>query len=410
MTPVPIIELQRRLTLVGAIRLGGEKPARGVGKRLETFRLTSGRRALLEQAGELYGGTVTPWESPVGNEYQLYTETSELPVLVMPGYSLRQRYELWQGATKRERVCDGIEEELTSGPCLCQAGGEQLCDLYTRLTVALLELDTCFGWRLLTRGANAAHELPAMMELLAAAAPRQTFVPARLHLDQRRGVREGQVVRYAVATLDPGASYRTLAERPSTLDSTRPAASFTPLPPGEPTPITEAVAQVARKVPPVGGRRKAPVGSPLEELVGPNPMRPFPGDEKPEPVVSELGATIEQLSEEIRDDEERSKQTLFATIPQKKQLDVLVGKLRDGGHISTEQLWMSIGTLRPASDKDMVDELGGRDEDGQLHWAPLREDLTRPEADQLIDWLKKKLERVEAPKVAPHPSGMDESR
>jgi hypothetical protein len=82
--PEPIIALQRRLSLVGAIRAGGEKPPRGVGAKLDAFRLTSPRRELLDQAAKLYGGEVTPWQSPVGQEWQVYTQHEELPVLVMP--------------------------------------------------------------------------------------------------------------------------------------------------------------------------------------------------------------------------------------------------------------------------------------------------------------------------------------
>jgi Recombination directionality factor-like len=211
MSPVPIIELQRRLTLVGAIRAGGEKPERGPGRKLESFRLTSPRQPLILQAAELYGGPVSPWRSPIGKEWQVYTEAEEIPVLVMPGYSLRQAYELWEGATKRTRLCDGLEEELTGGPCLCNAEGEDRCDLYTRLVVALPELDTVLGWRLISRGANAGHELPTMMALVEARAGGSPFVPARLRLDERRGVVNEQVVRYVVPTLDFGIGYAALA-------------------------------------------------------------------------------------------------------------------------------------------------------------------------------------------------------
>ena len=137
MSPVPIIELQRRLTLAGAIRAGGEKQPKAPGRKLEAFRLTSPKRALVEQAALLYGGEVSPWEGPNGPEWQVYTQAEELPILVMPGYSLRQTYELWEGATRQERRCDGLEEELSGGPCICQAEGQDVCDLYTRLVVCL---------------------------------------------------------------------------------------------------------------------------------------------------------------------------------------------------------------------------------------------------------------------------------
>ena len=60
MSPEPLIELQRRLSLVGALRAGGEKPERGVGRKLECWRGTSPRRELIEQMAQLYGGFQSP--------------------------------------------------------------------------------------------------------------------------------------------------------------------------------------------------------------------------------------------------------------------------------------------------------------------------------------------------------------
>ncbi len=69
---------------------------------------------------------------------------------------------------------------------------------------------------------------------------------------------------------------------------------------------------------------------------------------------------------------------------QAKKLNVLVGQLRSHGFITTEQLWRACGRdLEPS-------------EDGELHWAPLRDQLTKDEASTLID----RLDNLEA-KVAP---------
>jgi recombination directionality factor gp3-like protein len=372
-SPTPIIELQRRLTLVGAIRAGGERPPRGPGRKLESVRLTSPRRELVEQAASLYGGEVSPWKSPVGQEWQVYTQAPEIPVLVMPGYSLRQSYELWEGATKRTRLCDGVDEELSGGPCLCNSEGVDRCDLYTRLVVALPELDTVLGWRLITRGANAGHELPTMMALLEAKGG--TFVPARLRLDQRRGVKDGQVVRYVVPIIDLGAGYAALAAAPAN----GPAA----LPPGRSFIPAEArnasVAQALDAVaepPPAStappGRQAAPMGPRRDR----GPTAPLPVDD------DEPGSY------------EQQRQTLAATEAQAKKLNVQVGQLRDAGHITTEHIWNAIANLRNTTTEQLVDELGGRDTDGVLHWSPLRDSLTRPEAVQLIERLTAKEQDV----------------
>lgn len=71
-------------------------------------------------------------------------------------------------------------------------------------------------------------------------------------------------------------------------------------------------------------------------------------------------------------------ESLIATPAQKKKLDVLVGQLRDQqGLISTSQLWRSTHREPVAS------------EDGEFHWSPLREMLSKDEASALIERLQK---------------------
>lgn len=372
--PEPIIALQRRLTLVGAIRAGGEKQPNKPGRKLDAFRLTSPRRELIEQAASIYGGEVSAWQSPVGDEWQVYTTAEELPVLVMPSYSLRQSYELWEGTTKRLRVCDGIDEELSGGPCMCNQSGEDACDLYTRLVVALPDLDTVLGWRLITRGANAGHELPTMMAMIEAAAKGTTFVPARLRIDERRGVKDGQVVRFIVPTIDLGASYKTLAAGTATPPPAElPAVGYTPAPERTPT-VREALGAVAPAGPTATGDRSTAALSDYD-----------PPAEQPVtvPAEDEPGSYSQR------------RQTLYATDPQKAKLNVLIGQLREAGHVTTEGIYLAVASrLRNIEAGDLVREVGGRDEDGVLHWAPLREALLRPEANQLIDWMEEKARRV----------------
>jgi len=373
--PIPLIELQRRLSIVGAIRAGAEKAPKAPGKRLENWRITSPRRELLEQAAHLYGGSVSPWQSPVGDEWQLYTDAPELPVLVMPSYSLRQTYELWEGPTKRLRLCDGIEEELTGGPCLCQAEGNDRCDIYTRVVVALPELDTVLGWKLTTTGASAAHELPTMFQLIEHMAQGQTFVPARLRLDQRRGMKEGQVVRFVVPVLDLGVGYLALAGGERNGSPALPAAgdepaTFTPVESRGPTLKDALSGAVSPSISPPRGRASAPLDAQYEP------------DEQPAelPVVeaNELGAY------------EQARQNMLATEAQTKKLNLLVGKLRDSGAITTRHVYGAVGGMRGMNaERLIVSTTGATDDEGELHWSPLRETLTRPEAHELIDRLEK---------------------
>ncbi len=77
----------------------------------------------------------------------------------------------------------------------------------------------------------------------------------------------------------------------------------------------------------------------------------------------------------------------LATDAQKKKLNVLVGKLRDAGAIETEHLWSALAKSRSFEREQMIELLEGKDADGVVHWAPLRDSLTRPEATELIDRL-----------------------
>ena len=72
---------------------------------------------------------------------------------------------------------------------------------------------------------------------------------------------------------------------------------------------------------------------------------------------------------------------------QAAKLNVLVGKLRGPGHITTEQLWLSIALERNMDMELLIQLLEGRDRENVLHWAPLRDSLTVQEASGLIDRL-----------------------
>lgn len=393
--PTPLIELQRRLTLVGAIRAGGEKPERGVGRKLESWRLTSPRRELIEQAAALYGGEISPWQSPVGPEFQVYTTVPDLPVLVMPSYSLRQTYELWEGVTKRTRLCDGLDEEISGQPCLCNAEGVDRCDIYTRLVVVLPEVGTVHGWRVITRGANAAHELPTMLSLAQQTGQGQTFVPARLRIAQRRGVVDGQVARFVVPTLDLDVSYLALAAPvvDGSMAALPASTGHTAAPLREPT-VEQALSAVAAPaVPPVRGGRSAAAFGPDDVDVDEPPPLPPAGDSTSASPTSETAPSPEVEKEEAG-------QTMRPTEAQTKKLNVLVGKLREAGQLKTESLYDAIGGLRKQGGLDLLLTLKGLDEEQVAHWAPLRDALTRPEAHQLIDWLDEKLRRVEAASAA----------
>lgn len=124
---MPLIDVQRRIARTGAIRLGNRVPTGGTDRRgnprtrpnkLETFRVTSPHRAVIEAVASLYGGTVQAWRGPSGPEFEVVTPAKELPVLVPP-QQIDPNYELW-GNKVRMRMCDGRTERIRSESCLCE--------------------------------------------------------------------------------------------------------------------------------------------------------------------------------------------------------------------------------------------------------------------------------------------------
>lgn len=393
MSPVPIIQRQRALSRVGEIRIGGEKPERGAGRKLETFRLTSQHHDIIETCAGLYGGEPAEWKSPSGDAWQLYTTASALPVLLISGYSLQQIYERWEGATKCTRRCDGEEEQISGGACVCNAQGlegKDACDIITRLMVVLPETGTSLGWMLRSTGENAARELFGAMMVADELARGRAFVPATLRLTQRRSVIDGQVVRYVVPVLDFNLLAEAQAHRQLPAPSEPAAAEigYTPAPPREleaGVTVDEGLKGAEESARPKAraGRQAAPIPAADDiEFGGPLPIE----GETTSPIDAELKPAGQPPANVPPN----------PTKAQLGKLGVLVKQLRDEtGTITTEQLWKSLAKSRSFEVEQMVELLGGRDQDGVLHWGPLLKTLTRPEASDLIDRLTA-LEPVQA--------------
>jgi hypothetical protein len=210
---MPILNLQRKLTEIGRIRLGARSD-KGAPTKLDKFRLTSKSREALDAAAEVYGGTVVSWKSPDGDAFELVTEVSVLDVVVPPGNALSQWYEMWSGAGCQRR-CDGETETITGGPCKCptdqqvraeQSAKGQACRPTTRLSVLLPKIKAVGIWRLETHGYHAATELAGIAELLEKVSANDSYLPATLRLEQRSARRGGKLSRFAVPVLEVGAT------------------------------------------------------------------------------------------------------------------------------------------------------------------------------------------------------------
>lgn len=217
---MPLLDVTPRLRELGRIRTGvtvegtsksGKRFKRP--EKLATFRLTSPSEALVRAAQAVYDGTVEPWDSPAGRQFELVTKVDVLPIVIPSGESLSQWYELW-AAGGCQRRCDGRTEVLSDGPCLCpsdtaerrELAGRQTpeaCKPTTRLNVVLPDLPDLGVWRLESHGYYAAVELAGAAQFLAMATSAGMNIPAFLRLEQREKKVPGQPTnRYAVPVIE----------------------------------------------------------------------------------------------------------------------------------------------------------------------------------------------------------------
>jgi hypothetical protein len=203
-----VSDITPRLRELGRIRLGDTVPVKGKGDKtrpvkLETFRFTSPSRNLIEVAAKLYGGEVEEWKTAPteGQQWQVTSETSELAVLIPPNQDpdASLRYELWSGGG-RQRLCDGITEELKDVPCLCDPSNRD-CKPRLQLLLLLPQLPDLGVWRLVTQSVFAAMEIPAVFSIFARVHEAGGFPAATLRIDQRTSKTDG-TRHYAVPVLE----------------------------------------------------------------------------------------------------------------------------------------------------------------------------------------------------------------
>ncbi|CAM5718822.1 hypothetical protein [Streptomyces fumanus] len=205
---MPIIDLQRRMRQLGEIRIGHVVPTgktRRDGKpgtrpaKLDKFRFTSPSREILTAVAELYGGEVQPWTPANGGpaEFEVYSTTNRLPVLIPPRDAVSQWYELYAGS-KCQRRCDGVTEMKSDRPCLCDPDNRD-CAMTTRVNVMLRDVPALGQWLLVSKGYYAAVTLPPAAELLAQAGG---YVAGWLGMEERSAIVKDKPARFMVPTLD----------------------------------------------------------------------------------------------------------------------------------------------------------------------------------------------------------------
>lgn len=206
---MPILDLQRRMRQLGEIRIGHAvdtgKISNRTGKpilrpvKLNKFRFTSPSRPILEEVAALYGGTVQPWTPANGgpSEFEVFSTTDRLPVLIPPRDAVSQWYELYAGS-KCLRRCDGRTEQKSDRSCMCNPDNRQ-CSITTRVNVMLRDVPALGQWLLISKGYYAAVELPPAAELLAQAGG---YVAGWLGMEEKLVVRNEGPARFMVPTLD----------------------------------------------------------------------------------------------------------------------------------------------------------------------------------------------------------------
>ena len=203
-----IVDIQRRLRTLGKIRMG-DKGGRGQPQRLDKFRLTSPSQGLIESVAAQYGGESRVWQgSPDGDQWEVYTDASELPIAIPPmAEPFSQHYELWSAAGCQRR-CDGervvvaTDNGISERKCMCDADDRE-CKLTTRASVILPEIPGIGVWSIESHGYNAAVEMTGALGFLGRQASQGVYLEAVLRLEQRSKRVPGQPVsRFVVPVID----------------------------------------------------------------------------------------------------------------------------------------------------------------------------------------------------------------
>lgn len=202
---MPLNDIQERYRELGRIRMGARRDAnnpKSAPMKLDKWRLTCHDRRLLDNAAVVYGGEVREWKNaPVdGENYELFTDTDALDIVVPPGYLLSQDYELWAGSGCKRR-CDGETQKGNLRPCQCPADlAERMamakdgkaCTPATRLSVMLPVIPDLGVWRLESHGYYAATELQASYKVLQIATLKGSYVRAQLRIEKREAKRPSE--------------------------------------------------------------------------------------------------------------------------------------------------------------------------------------------------------------------------
>ena len=89
---------------------GGKRPLKS-----KYWILSSPNKAYLDAAAELFGGVVEPWEHEKKKEWRLITQTTQLPVYVLP-FAPQQALELYANTSVRCKCRNSVAHRSMLAP------------------------------------------------------------------------------------------------------------------------------------------------------------------------------------------------------------------------------------------------------------------------------------------------------
>lgn len=197
----PMLDIQKRHAEIFRIRLGDtvlNKDGKPTPRKLtDSIRVTSPNETVVRAFAEVFGGEPRPWNG----QHEVYLPTTELPVMILPGESIQQWWELWKARNEAvcDRRCDGFTETISGGPCICSQkdGGDitvrlqtaGACRPMTRLSVVCPDVEVIGAGSLVTHGMIAAETLPQSVKVAQAALSRGLMVPAVFRVVEHKGRR-----------------------------------------------------------------------------------------------------------------------------------------------------------------------------------------------------------------------------
>jgi hypothetical protein len=184
---MPLLDVQQQHATMFRLRFGDQVTSRGKSRprRLtDQIRVTSPNPAIVDAFCAVYGGERRGWDNQGRAEFEAYLPTTAIRVVLLPGSSLSQWWELYRGSVCVRR-CDSQTELKSGKPCLCPSrdpaernADPDQCSATTRVSVICPDVDVVGAGMFVTRGLMAASMLPNAIAAANAALAAGIYVPA----------------------------------------------------------------------------------------------------------------------------------------------------------------------------------------------------------------------------------------